>query len=163
VLSWFDFAPTKKILLEYANANNRASQTKFSQDLLNPNEGASIMKTLSHVTWLVAAFGLLFCGCEKSPSPIGNPLSEQNGQSVPTRASALKTAETIPSPLVTVNVGGSALEFWPFTGVDFSGTPQDPINLIFAGQTDPRALRAALLFLDGIEPLSVFPMHFPLT
>ncbi len=119
------------------------------------------MKTLSYVTWLVAAFGLLFCGCEKSPSPIGNTLSEQNGQSIPTRASALKTAETIPSPLVTLDVGGSALELWPFTGVDFSGTAQDPINLIFAGQTDPRALRAALLFLDGNRTAFGFPNAFP--
>jgi hypothetical protein len=54
-----------------------------------------------------------------------------------------------PSPLTTVSIGNASLVFWPYTGADFSGTPQDPINLIFFGKADPRDIRAALLSLDG--------------
>jgi hypothetical protein len=50
---------------------------------------------------------------------------------------------------VTVAVGANSLEFWPYTGIDYSGNPQDPINLIFFGEADPRDIRAALLSLDG--------------
>jgi len=49
--------------------------------------------------------------------------------------------------MVSVNVGSHSLSFWPYTGTDFTGTPQDPINLIFYGEADPRDLRAALMAL----------------
>jgi hypothetical protein len=54
-----------------------------------------------------------------------------------------------PSPLETVQFGGQSLEFWPYTGSDFSGQGHDPVNLIFFGDADPRDIRAALLSLDG--------------
>lgn len=54
-----------------------------------------------------------------------------------------------PSPLVTVAVGDRQVQFWPYTGADFSGTGQDPINLIFVGEADPRDIRSALMSLDG--------------
>lgn len=54
-----------------------------------------------------------------------------------------------PFPLDTVSVGKRKLIFWPYTGTDFTGRPQDPINLIFIGQVDPRDLRTALMSLDG--------------
>ncbi len=62
-----------------------------------------------------------------------------------------------PSPIVTA----AGVDFWPFTGVDFTGNPQDPISLIFTGQSDPRALRAALLFLDGDRTGFGMPDVFP--
>ncbi len=71
---------------------------------------------------------------------------------VPTAAnpSSFKSASPpAPSPLVTVNFGAASKEFWPFLGTNFYGLPQDPINLIFVGKADPRAIRAALLALDG--------------
>jgi hypothetical protein len=67
---------------------------------------------------------------------------------------------TAPSPIVTVTDGENSVEFWPWTGNDFSGSTGDPINLVFFGQADPRALRAALLLLNGdrsdFGPLAAF-------
>ena len=54
-----------------------------------------------------------------------------------------------PNGLVTVALGSESLSLWPFTGSDFSGTPQDPINLIFLGKADPREIRASLMSLPG--------------
>lgn len=42
-----------------------------------------------------------------------------------------------------------------------AGTASDPIGLLFTGQTDPRSLRAALLFLDGDRTAFGFPDAFP--
>lgn len=69
----------------------------------------------------------------------------------------------LPAPpgLVTVPTPAGNLSFWPFTGVDFSGAPQDPLNLGFIGRTDPRALRAALMFLDGDRTAFGYPDDFP--
>lgn len=80
-----------------------------------------------------------------------------------TTAMAAQTsgAETAPSGLVTATLGEGSVEFWPFTGHDFSGTPSDPVNLIFAGHADPRALRAALMMLDGNRTALGFPDVFP--
>jgi hypothetical protein len=56
--------------------------------------------------------------------------------------------------LKTVTYGGESLTFWPFTGGSPSRfNPVDPMNLIFVGDNDPRAIRAALLFLDGNNPV----------
>lgn len=62
-----------------------------------------------------------------------------------------------PTGEVTVEYGGQSLTFWPFTGEDFTGHPQDPINLIFCGKADPRDIRAALLSLDGNRTAYGFP------
>ncbi len=60
-----------------------------------------------------------------------------------------RAAAPAPSPLATVDAFGPSVTLWPFTGDDFGRTPKDPVNLIFAGQADARALRAAFLMLDG--------------
>lgn len=100
------------------------------------------MKKLFGFTILAAAM-ILVLSCQKKPAApvVSSPASNHV---------ALKAASPpAPSPLVTVNFGPGSKEFWPFLGTDFSGTPQDPINLIFVGKADPRAIRAALLALDG--------------
>lgn len=51
-----------------------------------------------------------------------------------------------PPGVVSVAEAGT---FWPYTGGDYSGTPIDPINLIFLGDADPRLIRQTLLGLDG--------------
>jgi len=66
-----------------------------------------------------------------------------------------------PSDLVSVDAFGTPLTIWPFTGTNFTGTPQDPINLIFLGQADPRDVRAALLSLDGDRTAFGLPDEFP--
>ncbi len=59
------------------------------------------------------------------------------------------SSPAVPTPLEAVATPFGSVSLWPFTGVDVQGTPSDPINLIFLGQSDVRALRAALMFLDG--------------
>jgi hypothetical protein len=66
-----------------------------------------------------------------------------------------------PSPIVTVTTGGGAFDVWPYTGNDFSGQAADPINLVFVGNADPRALRAALLLLDGDRTAFGLPHSYP--
>jgi hypothetical protein len=52
--------------------------------------------------------------------------------------------------LKVVTYEGQSLTLWPFTGRSPSRfNPADPMNLIFLGENDPRAIRAALLFVDG--------------
>jgi hypothetical protein len=63
-----------------------------------------------------------------------------------------------PSDLVTI---AGTLEAWPYSGVDFSGTPQDPINLILLGDADPRQIRTILGQLDGDRSAFGFPPAFP--
>jgi hypothetical protein len=66
-----------------------------------------------------------------------------------------------PGGLVTVSFGSRSLEFWPYTGSSFDGTPVDPVNVIFLGQADPLQIRAALLALDGDRTAYGFPNVFP--
>lgn len=63
-----------------------------------------------------------------------------------------------PAGLVTPT---PTLQMWPYTGVDFSGTPQDPINLVFLGDADPRQIRAILAGLDGNRTAFGLPPAFP--
>jgi hypothetical protein len=74
--------------------------------------------------------------------------------------SAASLSAPAPSPIVPVSLPGQTLQLWPFTGFGF-GEKSDPVNLIFIGQADPRALRAALLLLDGDRSAFGFPNVFP--
>jgi hypothetical protein len=100
---------------------------------------------------VAALAGIALFGCADRPSV-----------TAPELAARVSKDLSAPSPLVTVTtVAGSSLTFWPYTGDDFSGAPADPVNLVFFGQVDPRALRAALLSLDGDRsalplPISAF-------
>jgi hypothetical protein len=69
---------------------------------------------------------------------------------------------TVPSPLVDVTWGSETLTFWPYSGENFSGTPSDPVNLVFAGHVTPLQVRAALLGLDGNRTGCGLPNIFPL-
>jgi len=71
------------------------------------------------------------------------------------------TSAPAPSPLVPITAGGTTQQIWPFTGQTLAGAPQDPINLIFAGEADPRSIRAALLSLSGDRTGVGFPATFP--
>jgi hypothetical protein len=64
----------------------------------------------------------------------------------PDRAFAAAPAPT--PPTVTVGTGQAQLVFWPYTSASIGGAESDPINLVFANR-DARAVRAALMFLDG--------------
>ena len=70
-------------------------------------------------------------------------------------------AQPAPAGLVSVAVPGGTATLWPYTGVDFSGSGQDPINLIFTGEADALAIRAALMGLSGDRSAFGFPNVAP--
>ncbi len=85
------------------------------------------------------------------------------------RSKTLPT-ETLPSlrqavipaaPLVTIPVGSGSATILPYLTDDLV-TSQDPVNLVFTGAADPRAIRNALLGLDGTRG-APFPPVFPFT
>lgn len=70
----------------------------------------------------------------------------------PGAASDLRFANGL-DELKTVTYDGASLTLWPFTGRAPSLlAPADPMNLLFIGDNDPRAIRAALLFAAGSRP-----------
>jgi len=104
---------------------------------------------------MVSLFFLLNLGCEKS---IDVPDNNENEDQIFSSLEARKcnpSSDLPPTELVVIAVGEDNLEFWPYTGENFSGTPQDPINLIFYGKADPRDVMVIELLLD-------FLMNLPL-
>jgi hypothetical protein len=93
--------------------------------------------------------GLLAAGCEEK-----QPLSP----ALESAAAPVRYEASVPAPLVPVAYVGGALRIWPYVGTDFSGTPQDPVNLVFFGVGDPRNVRDALRSVDGARagPLAGF-------
>jgi hypothetical protein len=70
------------------------------------------------------------------------------------------SAATYPAPAGLVTVDG--FTFLPYTLDHFETESQDPINLVFTGNVDPRQIRAALLALpDGDRTSFGFPNAFP--
>jgi len=65
------------------------------------------------------------------------------------------------SPLATIPIGTGSAQIWPYL-TDNLETLQDPVNLVFTGKADPRAIRNALLGLDGNRG-APFPPVFPFT
>lgn len=108
------------------------------------------------ITALVAA-ALFASGCDRENS-VAQPSSDQSNDLMSVAAGEIAKQESefcpgnrceSPQPLVTIARANSSLTFWPYTGENFSGTPQDPINIVFCGKADPRDIRAALMALDG--------------
>jgi hypothetical protein len=65
------------------------------------------------------------------------------------------------TPLVSIPIAAATAWIWPYLTDDLV-TQQDPVNLVFTGQADPRAIRNALLGLDGSRG-APFPGVFPFT
>jgi hypothetical protein len=109
------------------------------------------------VPWISRTSGalslmLLIPGCESdsfAPLPDGSNAASHAAASPP------------PTLLVPIEVPGGSLSIWPYTGTDFSGTPQDPVNLVFTGKSDPRSLRSALMALDGDRTSFGMPPVYP--
>lgn len=76
-------------------------------------------------------------------------------------APAMMSARVPPADLTTIAAGGGSLSLWPYTGADFSATAQDPINLVFTGRADPRAVRSALFALSGDRSAAGLPNAAP--
>jgi hypothetical protein len=134
------------------------------------------MRTLMILTLTMTLAGLLVAGCER----LSDPFSSSSAATTETAAefpegfeldrdlidqvpSMALCHQSPPGPTVTVAFGESSKTIWPYTGENFSGTPQDPINLIFVGQADPRDIRAALMSLDGDRSGTPFPPVPPFT
>ena len=96
----------------------------------------------------IAVLALGAAACSDQDTPTG----PQPGLNAHTAAA--------PTGLVTAAWGGSSVTLWPYTTEDFGVTRKDPINLLFVGNADPRAIRAALLALDG-DRTPLFPDQFP--
>lgn len=102
--------------------------------------------------------GALISGCENSvDSQAPHDSIDAEISELALTAGRFGTFAPSPSPLVTVSIGEDNLDFWPYTGNDFSSDPACPINLIFIGEADPRDIRAALFSLDGNRSAAGFP------
>ena len=86
--------------------------------------------------------------------------SPRTGEELDAATEAI-TSPPPPAGVVTVPFDGHELTWWPYTGMDFSGDPMDPGDLIFVGQADPLRIRAALLALDGDRSAFGFPNTYP--
>lgn len=100
---------------------------------------------------IVATITLLVVSCDDSKSPFETVNTEIAVDNLATIGNKNATIYSFAAPgnLKTVTSNSKSLTFWPYTGEDFSGQPQDPINLIFVGKADPREIMAGLMSLDG--------------
>jgi len=88
--------------------------------------------------------GVLLAACADSRDVVAPLAKPAAGQA----AVQVGHAQPAPALVSTVAFGSRTLALWPYTGDNFSGTPVDPINLLFPGRT-PMQVRALLLKLDG--------------
>jgi hypothetical protein len=99
-----------------------------------------------------ALAAVLVAGCADTP-----PAAPRAAAPAAARAGGAATVDDAdpgggpppPAPLAAVPFGGGTLAAWPYTGQDFTGTPQDPINAVLTGHAEPLRIRAALRRLDG--------------
>ena len=96
--------------------------------------------------FLLTALLVLASGCDKNP--LVGTLHEQGFARTQTNTDA---AASYPAPAdrVAIDINGSPASLWPYTDEKLDGVASDPVNLIFAGEADPVAVRNALLSLDG--------------
>lgn len=109
--------------------------------------------TSAAVTLSLAALAACTDDLSSLASPIG-------GDAVRVSTATAK-ADLVPTPIIAAALGERSVEFWPYTGTNFGGAAQDPINLIFFGENDPRQIRAALMSLGGDRSAFGFPAAFP--
>lgn len=112
------------------------------------------------VALAVASLALVASSCGDGPQrgavllePVAEPALSQHAGGDPPPELAGAIAE--------VTFGPASLTLWPFTGTNFSGTPSDPVNLLFVGESDPANIRAALFALDGDRTAVGFPAGPP--
>ncbi|HKY98421.1 MAG TPA: hypothetical protein VJL35_11235 [Gemmatimonadaceae bacterium] len=94
-----------------------------------------------------AAAALIILFASACDTDRGTPLNDVTS---PAQARGEQQTEApAPSGLVTLSQGGTEAEAWPYTSTGFSTSPQDPVNLVFLGETDPRQIRSTLMSLSG--------------
>ena len=109
---------------------------------------------------LLAFLVCYLAGCSDE-TPLSTTESGADGKANLVRSESVGDV-TVPDPLVDVTWGSETLTFWPYTGDNFSGTPSDPVNLVFVGHVTPLQVRSALLALDGNRTGCGLPNTFPL-
>lgn len=107
----------------------------------------------SCLAMVVLVAGLWGCS-DRAPLPTS---SSDDASSLLSRSASAN----VPTGLVDVTAASESLMLWPYTGDNFSGTPVDPVNLVFAGAVDATAIRDALLALDGDRSAAGFPPVSP--
>ena len=96
-----------------------------------------------------------------SALPAGANDQRFGGDLGPAVAHANRPEAAAPTGTVTVSIDGGDEVVWPFTASDFGQIIEDPINLVFVGDVDPRNVRAVLMSLDGNRTAFGFPDAFP--
>lgn len=99
------------------------------------------MSRTSHLATVILPVLALLWGCHDEPGPTAVELT-------PLAADPAIGAPAPPTS-VSITVGGTSLDVWPYTDTNFEATPSDPVNLVFVGEADPRNVRDALMAVDG--------------
>jgi hypothetical protein len=105
--------------------------------------GGDVMQRSITAAAVGVMIAILMTGCTGERTGPAGPTSDGSA--------GLERLQPNPPPLelVALDLGGAEFEFWPYTGHSFDETTVDPMNLVFVGQADPVAIRAALFALDG--------------
>ncbi len=106
---------------------------------------------------LLTSAAALLAAC----SDVGTSLQAPGAIADAEFAAGPNLAAPAPAGLTLVTAAGSSVRLWPFTGAEVADRPADPVNLLFTGQSDPRAIRAALMSLDGNRTAFGFPAVAP--
>jgi len=107
----------------------------------------SFYRSVPHAVAAALAIALAAAACSEDENPAGPAPRIEAGQAAPA-----------PVALVSASYGGTTLTLWPYTTDDFQSR-KDPVNLLFVGNADPRAIRAALVSVD--ENRVGFPFPLP--
>lgn len=90
-----------------------------------------------------------------------SPSAPETGGLAPEFGVRRNGSAAAPAQSRTARFGERSLTLWPYLGTP-DGTASDPVNLLFIGRgADPRALRAALMALDGNRLAFGFPAGAP--
>jgi hypothetical protein len=133
--------------------NNQSYQTFIQR--------STMMYRIKILVALLALIVIGTIGCQKGMEPLTSDEPLDSDYALLESAYCPAPDNPPPSPLVTIAAGPKTLDLWPYTSNNFSGQPQDPINIIFVGKADPRDIRAALLSLDGNRTPFGFPAAPP--
>ncbi len=106
---------------------------------------------------LFAAATLVLAACSDSGDPLTTTARIADAEFV----AGPNLGAPPPAGLTLVAAAGGSVRLWPFTGAEVADRPSDPVNLLFTGQADPRAVRAALMSLDGDRTAFGFPAVAP--
>ena len=87
--------------------------------------------TVPSTQWLLCV-GACLAACSNSTDRVTGP---------EVQFAAAATKGPVPGPLAQFAVGGSTVELFPYLADDLSSNGRDPVNLVFAGAADPRAIR----------------------